>query len=81
MAAGRGPSLMAGLVKRVQVANPYLTPEVMWNAVSPTERILPNYQNTVNRTFQPADRRLFETDPNSYLATFSVTHMGSASSP
>jgi hypothetical protein len=68
---------MAGPVKRVRVVNPYLTQSLMWSALSPTERILPNYQNTLNRTFQPADRRLFETDPQSYLATFAVTHMGS----
>jgi AraC-like DNA-binding protein len=68
---------MAGHVKRAQVVNPYLTESVMWSALSPTERILPNYQHTLNRTHQPADRRLFEIDPQSYLATFAVTHLGS----
>jgi AraC-like DNA-binding protein len=64
-------------VKRVQIVNPYLIQSVMWSTLSPAERALPNYKYTLNRTYQPADRRLFEIDPQSYLATFAVTHLGS----
>jgi AraC-like DNA-binding protein len=74
-APGRCPLIKR--FQRVQVANPHLIQTAMLESLSQMEQTLANYKNTQNRTFEPADRRLFQIDPRSYLSTIAVTHVGS----
>jgi len=48
----------------------------MTNALSPGEKVLSSYQGTQFRRYEPADRRVYQTDARSYLSTVAVTHLG-----
>ncbi len=63
--------------RRARVTDPGLIQAAVSDVLPPGYERLANYQGTYARRYQPADRRMFEIDPRSYLTSIAVAHSGS----
>lgn len=63
--------------RRASVADPHIINSSVLDALRPDEKGLLSYRGTEIRSYFPADRRVFQTDRQSYLSTLAVTNVGS----
>jgi AraC-like DNA-binding protein len=62
--------------RRTVVADPRNIKAAVSGILPPSVMRLANYRGTEARHYEAADRRTFETDPDSYLTSIAVTHSG-----
>ena len=67
---------MPGYFTKIEVADPHLIPQSIWENIPPNEKALLTEREFSSQERAPADRRRFRIEPESFRTELSVANVG-----
>ena len=67
---------MPGYFTKIEVADPHLIPQSIWENLPPSERTLLTERAFSSQEWAPLDRRRFRIEPESFRTELSVANVG-----
>jgi AraC-like DNA-binding protein len=67
---------MPGHFTKIEVSDPHLLPQAVWENLPPNQKILLNERTFSSQQWEPLDQRRFRIEPESYRTEFSFANLG-----
>ena len=67
---------MPGLLTKIEVGDPHLIPQSVWENLPPSQKVVLTERTFSSQEWEPLDQRRFRIEPESYRTEFSFANIG-----